>query len=80
MHKLALIGATVIGAVALSASPISVKWSAERNLSVSGQGRRRNWKTCHAGKRRRCRTESRPTSGAALRGGCDLQIRAVALI
>jgi hypothetical protein len=35
MHKLVLIGATVIGAVVLSASPISVKWSAERNLSVS---------------------------------------------
>ena len=35
MHKLALIGATVIGAVVLSASPISVKWSADRNLSVS---------------------------------------------
>ena len=35
MHKLALIGATVIGAVVLSASPISVKWSAERNLSVA---------------------------------------------
>ena len=29
--------------------------------------------TCHARKRRRCRTESRPTSGAALRGGRDLQ-------
>jgi len=35
VHKLALIGVTVIGAVVLSASPISVKWSAERNLSVS---------------------------------------------
>jgi hypothetical protein len=35
MHKLALIGTTVVGAVVLSASPVSVKWSAERNLSVS---------------------------------------------
>ena len=35
MRKLALIGATVIGAVVVSASPISVKWSAERTLSVS---------------------------------------------
>ena len=35
MHKLALVGATVIGAVVLSVSPISVKWSAERTLSVS---------------------------------------------
>ena len=35
MHKLTLIGATVIGAVVLSASPVSVKWSAERDLSVS---------------------------------------------
>ena len=35
MHKWALIGATVVGAVVLSASPVSVKWSAERNLSVS---------------------------------------------
>jgi len=35
MRKLALIGATVVGAVVLSASPISVKWSADRNLSVS---------------------------------------------
>ena len=35
MHELALVGATVIGAVVLSVSPISVKWSAERTLSVS---------------------------------------------
>jgi len=35
MRKLALISATVVGAVVLSASPVSVKWSAERNLSVS---------------------------------------------
>ena len=30
-----LIGATFFGAVLLSASPISLKWSAEKNLSVS---------------------------------------------
>jgi hypothetical protein len=30
-----MIGATIIAAVVLSAFPISVKWSAERNLSVS---------------------------------------------
>ena len=35
MHKLALVGATVIAAVVLSAAPMSIKWSAERNLSVS---------------------------------------------
>ena len=35
MRKLVLIGATVVGAVVLSASPVSVKWSAEKNLSVS---------------------------------------------
>jgi hypothetical protein len=35
MRKLVLIGATVVGAVILSASPVSVKWSAERNVSVS---------------------------------------------
>ena len=35
MRKLALIGATVVGAAVLSASPISVKWSAEKNVSVS---------------------------------------------
>ena len=35
MRKLALIGTTVITAVILSASPVSVKWSAERNVSVS---------------------------------------------
>jgi hypothetical protein len=35
MRKLALIGATVVAAVVLSASPVSVKWSAERNVSVS---------------------------------------------
>ena len=35
MRKLAVIGATVVGAVVLSASPVSVNWSAERNLSVS---------------------------------------------
>jgi hypothetical protein len=35
MRRLALIGATVTGAVVLSATPISVKWSAEKILSVS---------------------------------------------
>jgi hypothetical protein len=35
MRKLALIGTTAIAAAVLSASPISVKWSAEKNLSVS---------------------------------------------
>ena len=35
MRKLALIGAAMVGAVVLTASPISVKWSAENNLSVS---------------------------------------------
>jgi hypothetical protein len=35
MRKLVLIGATVVGAVILSAAPVSVKWSAERNVSVS---------------------------------------------
>ena len=35
MRKLALIGATVVGAVLLSASPVSVKWSAEKNLYLS---------------------------------------------
>jgi hypothetical protein len=35
MRKVALIGATVVGAAILSASPVSVKWSAEKNVSVS---------------------------------------------
>ena len=35
MHKLALIGATVMGAVVLSVTPISVQWSTEKTLSVS---------------------------------------------
>jgi hypothetical protein len=35
MRKSTLIGATVMLAALLSASPLSVKWSAERNLSVS---------------------------------------------
>jgi len=35
MHKLVLIGATVMGAVVLSAVPISVHWTAEKTLSVS---------------------------------------------
>jgi hypothetical protein len=35
MRKLALIGATVMGAVVLSVAPISVKWSGGKNLSVS---------------------------------------------
>jgi len=35
MRKFILIGATVIGAAMLSASPISVDWSANRGLSVS---------------------------------------------
>ena len=35
MRKFVLIGATVIGAAVLSASPISVDWSANKGLSVS---------------------------------------------
>jgi hypothetical protein len=35
MRKFALISASVVGAAILSASPISVKWSGEKNLSVS---------------------------------------------
>ena len=35
MRKLVLIGATVIGATVLSASPYSIKWSAEQNVSIS---------------------------------------------
>jgi hypothetical protein len=35
MRKLALVAATVMGAVVFSAAPISVKWSAERTLSLS---------------------------------------------
>jgi hypothetical protein len=35
MHKSTLIGATLITAALLSASPLSVKWSADRNLLVS---------------------------------------------
>jgi len=35
MRKLVLIGATAIGAAVLSASPISVDWSANKGLSVS---------------------------------------------
>ena len=35
MRKFILIGATVIGAAMLCASPISVDWSANRGLSVS---------------------------------------------
>jgi hypothetical protein len=35
MRKSVMIGATIISAVVLSASPISVKWSAEKSLSVS---------------------------------------------
>jgi hypothetical protein len=35
MRKLVLVGATVVGAAILSASPISVKWSAENTVSVS---------------------------------------------
>jgi hypothetical protein len=35
MRKSALICATAMGAIVLSAAPISVKWSGERNLSLS---------------------------------------------
>jgi hypothetical protein len=35
MRKLVLIGTTVVTAAILSASPVSVKWSAEKNVSVS---------------------------------------------
>jgi hypothetical protein len=35
MRKTALVLTTVIAAAVLSAAPISVKWSAEKNLSVS---------------------------------------------
>jgi hypothetical protein len=35
MRKLVLIGATVVATAVLSASPISVKWAADKNLSIS---------------------------------------------
>jgi hypothetical protein len=35
MHRFFLVGATVVGAAVLTASPISVKWSAEKSLSIS---------------------------------------------
>ncbi len=35
MRKSVVIGATVIGAALLATLPISVKWSAENDLSVS---------------------------------------------
>jgi hypothetical protein len=35
MRKIVLIGATVIGAAVLSASPISVQWIPEKSLVVS---------------------------------------------
>jgi hypothetical protein len=35
MHKLAVICAAIAGAAVLSASPISVKWSVDKGLSVS---------------------------------------------
>jgi hypothetical protein len=35
MRRLALIGTTAIAAAVLSAAPISVNWSAGKNLSVS---------------------------------------------
>jgi hypothetical protein len=35
MRKLVIVAATVVSAVVLSASPVSVQWSAEKNLSVS---------------------------------------------
>ncbi len=38
MRKSVVIGATVIGAALLATLPISVKWSAEKNLSVSVDG------------------------------------------
>ena len=35
MRKVILIGVSVIGATVLSASPVSVRWSAENNVSIS---------------------------------------------
>jgi hypothetical protein len=35
MRKIIVIGATVIGAAVLSASPISVQWTPEKSLVVS---------------------------------------------
>jgi hypothetical protein len=35
MRKLALVGATVMGAAVLSATPISVRWSGEKTPSLS---------------------------------------------
>jgi hypothetical protein len=35
MRKLALIGATVVGAAVLSTSPISINWSAEKTITTS---------------------------------------------
>ena len=35
MRKLVIVAATVVSAVVLSASPVSVNWSAEKNLYLS---------------------------------------------
>ena len=35
MRRLVLIGATLMGAALLSATPISITWTAEKNLSVT---------------------------------------------
>ena len=35
MRSLALIGATVLGAVVLSAAPVSIQWSPEKTLTIS---------------------------------------------
>ena len=35
MRKLALVGAALMGAVVLTATPVSVSWSPEKHLSVS---------------------------------------------
>jgi hypothetical protein len=73
MRKLALVAATVVGAVVFSAAPISVKWSAEKNLSVSlDKAYAGGWKACNARKRSRRQPQAYAAGGATLRGGRDL--------
>ena len=70
MRKLALIGATVVGALVLSACPISVNWSAGRQLlCVARQGICCGWQTPYARKCSRGAPKARPARGEALRGG-----------
>jgi hypothetical protein len=73
MRIAALTGATVMGGLLLATLPVSIRWSAEKELlDISGQGLCGGWKARNPRKRSRRSPEALTAGGPTLRGWHDL--------